>query len=85
MNNLSVLIIIKNEEIQIESYVKSVNFADEIIVILDKCTDGSERIVRRFTKKYFSEIGTLRGKEEILELINVLRNGFLKLMQMRSI
>ncbi len=62
MNNLSVLIIIKNEEIQIESCLKSVNFADEIIVILDKCTDGSERIVRRFTKKYFSGNWNLEGE-----------------------
>ena len=62
MNNLSVLIIIKNEEKQIESCLKTVEFADEVIVILDKCTDGSERIVKKFTKKYFSGSWNLEGK-----------------------
>ena len=36
MKKLSVLIVIHNEEKQIEKCLQTVNFADEIIVILDK-------------------------------------------------
>ena len=38
MTKLSVLLIVKNEERQIANCLKTVAFADEIIVILDKCT-----------------------------------------------
>ena len=46
MKRLSVLIVINNEEKQIEECLKSVKFADEIVVILDRCTDNSENIVK---------------------------------------
>jgi len=62
MSDLSVLITINNEEKQIEKCLKSVNFADEIIVILDKCTDGSKKIVKKFTKKYFSGSWHIEGE-----------------------
>ena len=60
MTKLSVLIVIKNEEKQIEECLKTIKFADEIIVILDKCTDNSEKIVKRYTKKILVVIG-VRG------------------------
>ena len=53
MKRLSVLIVINNEEKQIEECLKSVKFADEIVVILDRCTDKSEKIVKKYTKKIF--------------------------------
>ena len=53
MTKLSVLIVINNEEKQIEDCLKSVEFANEIVVILDKCTDNSEKIVKKYTKKNF--------------------------------
>ena len=62
MSDLSVLITIKNEERQIERCLKSVNFADEVVVILDKCTDGSKEIVKKFTKNYFSGNWNLEGE-----------------------
>ena len=62
MTTLSVLIVIKNEEKQIEECLSSVNFADEIIVILDKCTDNSERIVKRFTKNIYIGNWNLEGE-----------------------
>ena len=51
MKRLSVLIVINNEEKQIEECLKSVKFADEIVVILDRCTDNSEKIVKKVFKK----------------------------------
>ena len=62
MNKLSVLLIIRNEERQIASCLKTVSFANEIIVILDKCTDNSEEIVRRYTKKIFKGTWDIEGE-----------------------
>ena len=53
MKKLSVLIVIHNEESQIEDCLKTVKFADEIIVILDNCTDNSIKIVKKYTKTYY--------------------------------
>ena len=38
---------------KIESTLKSLTFADEIIVILDRTTDKTESICRKYTKKIF--------------------------------
>ena len=62
MKKLSVLIVINNEEKQIEECLKSVKFADEIVVILDKCTDNSEKIVKKYTKKFFCGKWNIEGK-----------------------
>ena len=61
MKKLSVLIVIHNEESQIEDCLKTVKFADEIIVILDNCTDNSINIVKKYTKKYFSGNWKIEG------------------------
>ena len=50
---ISVLIVARNEEKKIESTLKSLNFADEIIVVLDRTTDKTESICRKYTKKIF--------------------------------
>ena len=50
---ISALIVARNEEKKIESTLKSLNFADEIIVILDRTTDKTESISRKYTKKIF--------------------------------
>lgn len=46
---LSALVVAHNEESRIESCLRRLTFADEIVVVLDRCTDGTEAIVRRFT------------------------------------
>ena len=46
---ISALIVARNEE-KIESTLKSLYFADEIIVILDRTTDKTELISRKYTK-----------------------------------
>ena len=50
---ISALIVARNEEKKIESTLQSLNFADEIIVILDRTTDKTESICRKYTKKIF--------------------------------
>ena len=53
MKKISVLLVVHNEEKQISDCLEKLGFADEIVVILDKCTDNTLRIVKKFTNKYF--------------------------------
>jgi len=46
---LSAVISVHNEEHQLADCLKTLSFADEIVVLLDKCTDGSEAVARTFT------------------------------------
>ncbi len=48
---LSAVISVHNEESQIADCLACLSFADEIVVLLDKCTDASGDIARRFTKR----------------------------------
>jgi len=48
---LSAVISVHDEEAQLADCLETLAFADEIVVLLDKCTDGSEAIARRFTDK----------------------------------
>ena len=66
MTSLSILIVVHNEEKQLESCLKTASFGNELVVILDKCTDKSKQIAKKFTKKYFLALGRLKEIEEIL-------------------
>ena len=59
---ISALIVARNEEKKIESTLKSLNFADEIIVILDRTTDKTESICRKYTKK----ISEIQNEDKII-------------------
>ncbi len=61
MIELSVLIVIRNEERQIEECLKTISFADEIVVILDKCNDGSEKIVKKYTSSFYKGDWNIEG------------------------
>ena len=45
---LSVLVVAHNEEAQLADCLAQLGFADELVVVLDKCTDGSKAIAERF-------------------------------------
>lgn len=45
---LSALITVRNEERQLADCLDRLAFADEIVVVLDKCSDGSGEIARRY-------------------------------------
>lgn len=49
--SLSAVISVRNEEAQLADCLERLTFADEIVVLLDKCTDGSGDIARRFTDR----------------------------------
>ena len=48
---LSALVVAHNEEAQLAGCLAGLGFADEIVVLLDRCTDGSREIARRFTDR----------------------------------
>jgi len=48
---LSVLVVVHNEEAQLAACLERLAAADEIVVVLDKCTDGSKGIALRFTER----------------------------------
>jgi glycosyltransferase involved in cell wall biosynthesis len=49
MPSLSAVLTVHNEEDKLEACLRRLQFADEIVVLLDRCTDNSEVIARRFT------------------------------------
>ncbi|NKB58919.1 MAG: glycosyltransferase [Alphaproteobacteria bacterium] len=48
---LSALVVAHNEEAQLADCLETLRFADELVVVLDKCTDGSKAIAGKFTDK----------------------------------
>ncbi len=52
-NNISVIVITKNEEGNIEECLKSVKWADEIIVVDAESSDSTIKITEKFTKNIF--------------------------------
>jgi len=47
---LSALVVAHNEEAQIGACLDALAFADEIVVVLDRCTDGTKEIAARYTE-----------------------------------
>ena len=50
-NHLSVIVVAHNEEDNLEACLSTLGCCDVIIVVLDRCTDRSLEIVRRYTNK----------------------------------
>jgi glycosyltransferase involved in cell wall biosynthesis len=48
---LSVLVVVHNEEDHLEDCLKALAFADERVVVLDRCTDGSKAIAERHAER----------------------------------
>ena len=53
MNKISVIVITKNEENNISDCLKSVEWADEIIVVDSESTDKTIELAKAFTDKIF--------------------------------
>ncbi len=48
---LSAVVVAHNEELQLEQCLTTLAFADEIVVLLDRCNDGSREIASRFADR----------------------------------
>jgi lipopolysaccharide heptosyltransferase III len=59
---LSALVVAHNEERQLADCLQRLTFADELVVVLDKCTDGSRDIARRFTDKIIEGSWDIEGE-----------------------
>ncbi len=58
---LSALVVAHNEEAQLEDCLETLRFADELVVVLDKCTDGSRAIAERFADRMIEGSWPLQG------------------------
>jgi len=58
---LSAVISVRNEEAQLADCLDGLSFADEIVVLLDKCTDGSGGIARKYTERVIDGAWDLEG------------------------
>ena len=59
---LSAVISVHNEEARLSDCLERLAFADEIVVLLDKCTDGSEAVALRFTDRVVKGDWTKEGE-----------------------
>ncbi len=58
---LSAVICVHNEEETLADCLERLTFADEIVVVLDGCTDGSKDIARRFTDRIVEGAWDIEG------------------------
>ncbi len=58
---ISAVIVAHNEEKKLEDCLRSLDFADEIVVVLDKCTDTSKQIAEKFANKIIEGSWNIEG------------------------
>ncbi|MEZ5666417.1 MAG: glycosyltransferase family 2 protein [Alphaproteobacteria bacterium] len=58
---LSALVVAHDEEDQLAACLERLAFADELVVVLDRCTDGSEAVARRFTDRIVAGAWPVEG------------------------
>jgi glycosyltransferase involved in cell wall biosynthesis len=58
---LSALVVARNEEHQLAECLGALAFADEIVVVLDRCTDGSKAIAARLAHKVIEGAWEIEG------------------------
>ena len=68
MTTLSIVIPVHNEQDHLAACLDSVKFADEIIIILDKCTDRSKEIAVQYGAKIIEGAWDIEGERRMLGL-----------------
>lgn len=61
MTRLSALVVARNEADQLADCLDCLGFADEIVVVLDRCTDDSRAVASRFTERILEGAWELEG------------------------
>jgi len=59
---LSAVISVYNEQHQLRECLETLHFADEIVVLLDKCTDGSKAVAESFTDRIVEGSWQIEGE-----------------------
>ena len=59
---LSALVVAHNEEANLPDCLERLRFADEIVVLLDRCDDGSRRVAERFGARILEGAWPLEGE-----------------------
>ncbi|MCG8547361.1 MAG: glycosyltransferase family 2 protein [Alphaproteobacteria bacterium] len=59
--HLSALVVAHNEEAQLAACLDTLDFTDEIVVVLDKCTDGSGAVAARYTDRLIEGSWDIEG------------------------
>lgn len=59
---LSAVISVHNEEHQLAACLETLDFADELVVLLDKCTDDSKEIALKFTDRVIDGTWAIEGE-----------------------
>jgi glycosyltransferase involved in cell wall biosynthesis len=61
MTKLSALVVAHNEEEYLDACLAPLAFADELVVVLDKCTDASKTIAAKYTDKLIEGSWDIEG------------------------
>ncbi len=61
MTALSALVVAHNEEARLAGCLERLRFADEIVVVLDRCDDGSRDIAARYTDRLIEGAWEIEG------------------------
>ena len=59
---LSALVVAHNEEARLADCLERLGFADEIVVLLDRCTDASKDVAARFTDRIYQGAWDIEGE-----------------------
>ena len=51
--DISALVVVHNEEKILSSCIEKLQFCDEIVIVLDKCSDKSKNIARKYTNSIY--------------------------------
>ena len=62
MTSLSALVVVHDEAAQLADCLDRLAFADEIVVVLDRCSDGSREIAQRYTEHLLEGAWEIEGR-----------------------
>lgn len=76
---LTGLVVAHNEEEMIEGCLKSLKFCDEIIVVLDNCTDDTKQIAKKYTDNLIEGTWEIEGERRNLGIDKCTHDWILEL------
>ncbi len=79
MKTVSAVIVAHNEEKKIEGCLQSLDFVDEIVVVLDKCSDSTKEIVLKYTNKIVEGSWNIEGARRNIALKNATGDWILEI------